>query len=257
VPELPEVETIVRALAPRLVGRRIVAARFTSKLVLRGRAAPPVAGKTIAGVSRYGKFIVFDLDGDGPRLLVHLGMTGKLLVDAEPTPYTRAVFRLGKGTLLFDDIRQFGRIELAGALPALGPDPLELRAGEFSRMLRERRGRIKPLLLNQRFLRGLGNIYADEALFRARVHPLADASRLGKRAPELHRAIVAVLRAAIEKGGSSIANYVDAEGRRGSFQLLHRVYGKAGRPCPRCGAAIRRIVVAQRGTHYCPECQRT
>jgi len=142
-------------------------------------------------------------------------------------------------------------------LARLGPDAFEISAEEFAARLKDRRGSIKPLLLNQRFLRGLGNIYCDEALFRAGIHPLAVAARLSRaRVGRLHAAIQEVLGEAIASGGSSISDYVDAEGRRGWFQMQHRVYGKEGEPCPSCGAPIRRIVVAQRGTHYCPRCQR-
>jgi formamidopyrimidine-DNA glycosylase len=263
MPELPEVETVVRTVTPRLLGRRIRAARFYSRLVLRGdavRTAARLKGRRIDAVGRHGKFIVVTLSG-GLTLTIHLGMTGGLLWNAEPGPHARAVFDLDGGRLVYDDPRQFGRIELGEALPEraarLGPDALEIGADEFRARLGARHGRIKPLLLNQAFLRGLGNIYADEALFGARIHPLAIASRLGPaRVARLHGAIQKVLRAAVEAGGSSISDYVDAEGRAGSFQVRHRVYGKEGAPCSRCGTAIRRIVVGQRGTHYCPQCQR-
>jgi formamidopyrimidine-DNA glycosylase len=263
VPELPEVETILRAVAPRLERRRLLEVRFLSRLVARGSAreiAERVEGETVSGVRRHGKFLVLEFES-GSCLAVHLGMTGKLLWEAEPGPYTRALLRFENGLLVYDDIRQFGRIEVAGSLPArvarLGPDPLSIPLEDFVRLLRVRRGIIKPLLLNQAFLRGLGNIYADEALFRARIHPQARAERIGrKRAERLHGAIREVLNAAIASGGSSISDYVDAEGRPGSFQLQHLVYSKAGRPCPVCSTPIRRMVIAQRGTHYCPRCQR-
>jgi formamidopyrimidine-DNA glycosylase len=263
VPELPEVETVVRTLAPRLTGRQVRGVRFLSVLAFRGnrrRAATMLRGRQIEAVRRHGKFIVFELGG-GPRMTIHLGMTGSLLWGGRPGPYTRAVFELDEGRLVFDDPRQFGSIEIGAALPdrlaRLGPDAFEISAEEFAARLKDRRGRIKPLLLNQRFLRGLGNIYTDEALFRARIHPLAVAARLSRaRVGRLHAAIQEVLGEAIASGGSSISDYVDAEGRRGWFQMQHRVYGKEGEPCPRCGAPIRRIVVAQRGTHYCPQCQR-
>jgi len=258
MPELPEVETIARTLAPRILGRRILEARFYSSLVAGGAAKElrrRVAGRKIAAVRRHGKFLLLDLDGE--TLSIHLGMTGRLLWGAVRGPYTRAEFLLDGGLLLYDDVRQFGRIELAGRTAALGPDALAIGESAFVDLLRTRRGRIKPLLLNQGLLCGIGNIYADEALFRARIHPLASAKRLSAaRARRLHAAIQASLAAAIASGGSSISDYVDSEGRQGTFQLQHRVYGKAGEPCPACGTAIRRIVVAQRGTHYCPKCQR-
>jgi formamidopyrimidine-DNA glycosylase len=162
---------------------------------------------------------------------------------------------------VYDDPRQFGRIELGNSLPEraarLGPDALAVGAEEFAARLTARRGRIKPLLLNQVFLRGLGNIYADESLFGARIHPLASVARLSPaRVGRLYAAIQEVLRAAVEAGGSSVSDYVDADGRAGNFQVQHQVYGREGAPCPRCGTPIRRIVVGQRGTHYCPQCQR-
>jgi len=260
MPELPEVETIVRGLIPRLTGRRIVAAEFPCQRVLRS-PMDGLAGLRIDGVRRSGKFIVFTFD-NRRSLEIHLGMTGKLLVNGEPGPYTRALFTLEDGLLLYDDVRQFGRLELSsaggrGRTAALGPDPLELDAESFVREVRARRSRIKPLLLNQGFLRGLGNIYTDEALHRAEIHPLALSSRLSRpRCLRLHESIRQVLLESIEHGGSSISDYVDAEGRRGGFQSLHRVYGREGQPCMVCGTPVRRIVVAQRGTHFCPRCQR-
>lgn len=237
MPELPEVETIVRSLAPRLTGRRL-------------------EGRVVTGVRRYGKFIVIETE-PGDTLTIHLGMTGRLQVDASRGPYTRAVFDIdgGAGVLVYDDVRKFGHARWNQPLPALGPDAMAVSGDEFTGLLKRHRGRIKPLLMNQSVLRGLGNIYVDEALFRARIHPRA--RDLGdRRARRLHRAIQDVLELAIEHRGSSISDYVDGEGRKGSFQLLHQVYGKGGEPCPRCGAVIRRIVIDQRGTHYCPRCQR-
>lgn len=265
MPELPEVETIVRSLAPRLKGRRILNAEFRCARVLLGdaeAASARLAGARIGAVRRHGKFIVVELSG-GANLVIHLGMTGRLLLDtaAEPGRHTHAVFTLDGGFLLYDDIRQFGRIEFAEGLPrrtaALGPDPLEIGGHEFLWRLRSRRSKIKPLLLNQTFLRGLGNIYCDEALFRARIHPRAIASRLSRdRALRLLKAIVETLEESIASRGSSVSDYVDADGHRGSFQLRHRVYQKTGEPCVECGTPIRRILVAQRGTHFCPRCQR-
>ncbi len=262
MPELPEVETVVRTLAPHVTGRRIVGARFTSHFVVPGRfgdLVKRVRGRTILGVRRHGKFILVELN-DG-LLAIHLGMTGKLLMDAAPTPHTHGIFWLDDGVLLYDDIRQFGRIEWSRSVPErlarLGPDPLAVTFDEFRARLRRHEARIKPLLLNQSFLRGLGNIYVDEALFRAGIHPRAIASRLSaERAQRLYQAIRDTLILAIEHGGSSISDYVDADNKPGNLQLLHQVYGREGKPCPECGTPIRRIVIAQRGTHYCPKCQR-
>ena len=255
MPELPEVETVVRTIAPRLRGRRIVEiCVFTKKAW--GRAVAPGEGQAVRKVRRYGKFILLELERG--FLAIHLGMTGKLMANAEHGPYTRAVLVLDRGEIVFDDVRQFGSVRWVDHEPGkLGPDALEVSAEDLMALLGARRGRLKALLLNQSFVRGIGNIYADESLFRARIHPLAMASRLSKpRAQRLHGAIVEVLTDAIAKGGSSISDYVDADGRPGWFQLQHKVYQRTGEPCLVCGAPIRRILVAQRSTHYCPKCQR-
>ncbi len=219
-----------------------------------------VSNQQVRSVRRHGKFIVLELDTG--VLSIHLGMTGKLLLDSEPSPYARAIFELDQGLLVYDDIRHFGRIEWSASLPeragALGPDAPDIPLADFLKLLKKRHARIKPLLLNQRFLRGMGNIYTDEALFEARIHPRAIASSLNKsRVTRLHQAMVGILAAAIRLKGSSISDYVDADGERGSFQMQHQVYGRAGDPCPICATPIRRIVVGQRGTHYCPKCQRS
>jgi formamidopyrimidine-DNA glycosylase len=263
LPELPEVETVARSIAP-LVGRRIVTAEFRGLLVLRGadprRLAASIKGRKVAGVRRYGKFILVELQGGG-YLMIHLGMTGRLLLGAEPGKHTHVILTLNRGVLLYDDSRQFGCFQYSAEFPArvarLGPEPLDVSLEDFTTALRRRKTRIKALLLNQAFLRGLGNIYADEALFRAGLHPMAMASRIrGDRARRLHEAIGAVLREAIEAGGSSISDYVDADGRKGFFQFSHRVYQRTGEPCVNCGTPIRRVLVAQRSSHFCPKCQR-
>jgi formamidopyrimidine-DNA glycosylase len=263
VPELPEVETVVRSLA-RLVGRRIVAAEFRCRRVLRGGdpdgMAARIEGRGIAGVQRYGKFILVSLQ-DGGYLVIHLGMTGRLLLGGPAGKHTHAILTLDRGVLLYDDSRQFGCIQFSEEFPErvarLGPEPLEVPFEDFAAALKRRKTRIKALLLNQSFLRGLGNIYADEALFRAGIHPLAVAARLRRdRARRLYEAIIAVLTEAIAAGGSSISDYVDAQGRKGFFQLSHRVYQRTGEPCVTCGTPIRRLLVAQRSSHFCPKCQR-
>lgn len=255
MPELPEAETIARTLAPQVEGRLILEARFLARRALRG-SPPALEGRRVHRVRRHGKGVVFDLDGG--VLLIKLGMTGGLLLNREPGPHTRAWFRIGESSLCFDDIRQFGSIAFLDRPPCrLGPDPLEIDAGEFITRLRSKRAQLKRLLLDQSFLRGLGNIYTDEALFRAGIHPLTRSERLSRRRAErLHEAIVAVLNEAIAAGGSSVSNYVDAFGGRGRFQEHHRVYGRDGEPCPACGSSILYTVVAQRGTRYCPRCQR-
>jgi formamidopyrimidine-DNA glycosylase len=259
LPELPEVETVVRTLAPYLLGRRIVSARFTSRFVTpgnRAKLARQVAGRKIESVARRGKFIVVALDQG--NLVMHLGMTGKLLTSGVETTHTYGVFTLDDGVLLYEDPRQFGRIEWGDArVKKLGPEPMVIGLPEFSARLKTRKTRIKALLLNQAFLAGLGNIYVDEILFSSGIHPLAQASRLSAaRVAKLHQAMVETLTLAIQHRGSSISDYVDADGNRGDFQMLHRVYGREGEPCVNCGTPIKKVVVAGRGTHYCPVCQK-
>ena len=262
MPELPEVETVVRSVRPYLLGSGILSVELSSHRVTRADhtlTAAALTGRTIQQVRRQGKQILIDLDKG--LLYVHLGMTGKLLWNATPGKYTRAHFELTNGTLLYDDIRMFGRVEFYSSAPSLlsriGPDALTVSFGDFYGRLQKYRGRIKAVLLNQSFISGVGNIYADEALFAARISPKAAVPRLSKpRALRLHAQLLDILKLSIENRGSSISDYVDGQGERGSFQQLHNVYGKGGEPCPRCANPIRRIVLAQRGTHYCPRCQR-
>jgi formamidopyrimidine-DNA glycosylase len=261
MPELPEVETVVRSVAAHLAGRRIVSTTFTSRFVTPGNRAKltqRLAGRRIESVTRRGKFILIALDQG--TLTVHLGMTGKLLLEGEAGEHTHGVFHLDDGMLLYHDPRQFGRIEWSPGPPPrvarLGPEPLEIGLEEFRPRLK-RKTRMKALLLNQTFLAGLGNIYADESLFAAGIHPLAVANRLSTaRAKKLYDAIRGILSHAITLGGSSISDYVNGRGERGWFQMEHRVYGREGEPCANCGRPIRKILVAQRGTHYCPHCQK-
>lgn len=267
MPELPEVETIRRTLGPSVEGQTIDAAVFHWHRTCVGdvlETEAGLAGQCIERLDRHGKYLLFRLRKDGRRsfLAIHLRMTGNLLMNGEPGPYTRAeLFLRDGGRLVFQDIRKFGRWQWSDELPPrlteLGPDPLEISRADFVVRLRKRRARLKAMLLNQEFLRGLGNIYADEALFRARLHPLRHGSSVGPRkAAQLHGAIQEVLNEAIAAGGTSINNYVDSTGSKGYFQLQTCVYGKAGQPCPVCSTLLRRILVAQRSTHFCPRCQR-
>ena len=263
MPELPEVETVVRSIAP-LTGQRILSAEFRNLRILRGGhpdvLSARLQGRRIFAVQRHGKFIVASIEGGG-YLTIHLGMTGRLLLGGAPSKHTHAVFTFDRASLLFDDSRQFGSIEFSEGFPPrvarLGPEPLEIPFDEFAAALRRHRTSVKSLLLNQTFVRGVGNIYADEALFRAGIHPRALTQRIRRdRARKLYDAIVAVLTEAIAAGGSSISDYVDAEGRKGFFQFSHRVYQRTGEPCATCRTPIRRVIVTQRSSHFCPRCQK-
>jgi formamidopyrimidine-DNA glycosylase len=278
MPELPEVETICRGLAARVLGDRIEAVWLAGKprtfLSTPQEIARAMEGAGIAEVRRMGKHIVIRLSPGGrrtsaraagakplPALVVHLGMTGVLQVtrpEAQLLKHTHMIARLASGReIRFVDPRRFGRIRVAQDFQVEGREPLEAGFGEFAALFRKRKTPIKSALLNQKLLRGVGNIYADESLFRAGVRPHRQAASL--RREELHRLWIAlrrVLRQAIAAGGSSISDYFDVDGEPGLFQTRHRVYGRAGKPCLACGTAIQRIVLAGRGTHYCPKCQR-
>lgn len=273
MPELPEVETLVRGLRESVIGRRIFAVRLgkTDFIDNPDVLARDLPGRRITAIERYGKYFLLRLDAPNgrpaPALLVHLGMTGHLAphAPAEPLPkHTHVILPLDDGReLRYTDPRRFGRMALLGgdaldsAFGALGLEPLEVTLTDFCSRLAPRRARIKALLLDQRFLRGVGNIYADESLWRARIHPMRLACSLTRpHAVALRRAIQRVLAAAIRSGGSSISNYRDANGQPGGYQFRHRVYDRQGKPCFRCGARIRRILVAGRSSYFCPKCQR-
>ncbi|HET6216727.1 MAG TPA: DNA-formamidopyrimidine glycosylase [Acidobacteriaceae bacterium] len=275
MPELPEVETIARGVDARVRGDRIQTTWFSEKRE-PFKSSPQLMEKELPGrrierVHRVGKHIVFDLAGGpvpGLQWIVHLGMTGRLLVADPQTPvppHTHGILNLLSGKeLRFVDPRRFGRMELHG-LPTkkttpfagTGQEPFNISPDDFAALFRPRRTSIKAALLNQKLLHGVGNIYADESLFRAGIRPRRMARHL-KRAEldRLHAALQTVLREAIALGGSSVSDYVDAAGVEGFFQLEHRVYLRTGQPCLVCGTPIRRILVAGRGTHYCPHCQR-
>jgi formamidopyrimidine-DNA glycosylase len=283
MPELPEVETIARGVDARVRGDRIVDVWFSSKRepfkTPAARQAKGLEGRTILGVRRAGKHIVCDLGppasqplekGSGNRVsaqwIVHLGMTGRLLVttpDAPVAPHTHARLTLASGReVRFVDARRFGRLEFrdlgkADGFGAQGAEPLRIESDAFAALFRGRKLAIKAALLNQTLLAGVGNIYADESLFRAKLRPRRQAGRLTRADLErLRLALRAVLEEAIRLGGSSVSDYVDADGVEGFFQLEHRVYQRTGEPCLDCGTPIRRIVVAGRSTHYCPQCQK-
>lgn len=283
MPELPEVETVARGLQASVAGRRILSVTlrksdFVDDPALLERELP---GRRIARIERYGKFMLLQLaeavpasQTDGPpaaqsfheALLVHLGMTGNLAPNAAAEPlekHTHITFALDDGReLRYTDARRFGRMAylsgetLAAELKRFGADPLEVSREDFASRVRGSKARIKALLLDQTVLRGVGNIYADESLWRAKIHPATPGERLTPRQAEtLRKALKEILLRAIAKNGSSISDFVDTNGRSGSYQNYHRVYGQEGKPCHRCDTAIRRIIVAGRSSHFCPACQ--
>ncbi len=297
MPELPEVETVARGVDRRVRGDRIVQVWFGSRpqsfKTPPARQSKGLAGRAILAVHRMGKHIVFELGAaagiagarHGQRetspnpdkaaeaqwptaqWIVHLGMTGRLLVTAPEAPvalHTHARLELASGCeLRFQDPRRFGRLEFRDlgsggiAFEAPGAEPLSIGAREFAELFQKRRLPIKAALLNQSLLAGVGNIYADESLFQAGLRPRRRTNRL--TAAELERlrlALGRILNDAIRLGGSSVSDYVDADGEPGFFQLEHCVYQRTGQPCRRCQTPIRRVVLAGRGTHYCPKCQR-
>jgi len=289
VPELPEVETIVRDLRPRLEGLEVVAARVAQPGVLRHPTIPDfrrrITGRRLARVGRHGKFMLVELaGGELEFLVVHLGMTGRLSIqpaDALLAPHTHLRLQLSTGEeLRLQDYRRFGRVLLgtprelaeAGVLPMLGPEPetdalpnpppwgafaTRLTATAFGAILARSRRAVKAVLLDQSALAGLGNIYADEACFRAGIRPTAVAARIGPaRRQRLYMAIGEALRGAVDLRGTTFDDYRDANGEVGQNQHRLLVYGRAGLPCRACGASLRKTVVAGRTTVYCPRCQR-
>jgi formamidopyrimidine-DNA glycosylase len=281
MPELPEVETVTRGLRRAILGRRIVS-------VVLGKTDfidDPVAleehlpGRQIEAVERYGKFMLLRLsatvaagrtptNGDAvpASLLVHLGMTGQIAPSPAEQPrekHTHVCLLLDDGReLRYTDARRFGRIAylteapLAEELRGFGADPLEVDNEEFASRIRGRRARIKALLLDQGVLRGVGNIYADESLWRAKIHPARLGEQLSKKqVGTLRRVLQEILQKAIVMRGSSISDFLDAEGEPGEYQRHHRAYGREGKSCYRCKTAIRRGIVAGRSSYFCPQCQ--
>lgn len=281
MPELPEVETIARGLNQRVTGDVVESVWLGEKPEPLKSPAKEIASvlerARIAGVRRVGKHIVFDLGRPNrngrkssetrAQWIVHLGMTGRLLIaspEVEMAKHTHAVLKLASGReLRFVDPRRFGRLVVvriepksAAGFAAPGDEPLDSQSERFVTLFRGRKTPIKSALLNQKLLSGVGNIYADESLFRAGIRPRRQAASLTRtQLRKLHGAVQEVLREAIERGGSSVSDYVDAEGREGFFQLQHRVYGRAGEPCLVCGTPIKRVIIAGRSSHYCPHCQ--
>jgi formamidopyrimidine-DNA glycosylase len=264
MPELPEVETIANNLRPALVGKTILNANLRWKRTLATPSAAKfkrgIRGQEIRGISRRAKFLVFQLSLD--FLVIHLRMSGDMLAvigGYTPAKHDRLILELsGDTTLVFHDPRKFGRAWLVKdpneVLGNLGPEPLGpvFTAQWLYENLRQRKRQLKPLLLDQTFVAGIGNIYADEALHRARLHPLVRSDRVSeKRAEDLWLAVRAVLEEGIRRNGASI----DWVYRGGDFQNHFRVYGRGGETCPVCGTIVERITVGQRSTHFCPSCQ--
>lgn len=289
MPELPEVETVANSVHQRVQGDKIVEAWFgshkepfkTSPI----KQAKGLEGKILYSIHRTGKHIVCELTDalqnaseKNPseakitahpvcaQWIVHLGMTGRLLVTtphAEIAPHTHARLRLQSGKeLRFVDPRRFGRLEFRDlarekSFTPAGFEPLTISTEEFAALFRSRKLAIKAALLNQSLLTGVGNIYADESLFHAGIRPRRPAGRLTRaQLDRLHAALQQVLRDSIARGGSSVSDYVDANGVRGFYQLNHHVYSRENQPCHQCGTLIRKIVLAGRGTHFCPQCQK-
>ncbi len=281
MPELPEVETVARGLRQAILGRRILSVRLGKTDFIDDPAAleQHLPGRQIEAVERYGKFILLRLspanggtraatNGDAApaSLLVHLGMTGQIAPSPAGQPlekHTHVCLVLDDGReLRYTDARRFGRIayltktSLAEELTGFGADPLEVSKEEFANRICVRRARVKALLLDQGVLRGVGNIYADESLWRARIHPARLGAKLSRKDTEtLRRVLQDILRKAIVMRGSSISDFRDAKGEPGEYQRHHRAYGREGKKCYRCKTAIRRAIVAGRSSYFCPRCQ--
>ena len=281
MPELPEVETVARGLRQSIPGRRILSVTLGKTDFIDDPAAleQHLPGRKIDAVERYGKFLLLRLsaalpgervsangDAAGASLLVHLGMTGQLAPSPAAQPcekHTHVCLLLDDGReLRYTDPRRFGRMAylveaaLAAELTAFGADPLEVSAEEFAARICSRHARIKALLLDQSVLRGVGNIYADESLWRAKIHPARLGAQLsGPQAATLRKVLQDILQKAIVMRGSSISDFLDANGEPGEYQRHHRAYGREGKGCYRCKTAILRAIVAGRSSYFCPKCQ--
>jgi len=271
MPELPEVETIARSVAPRILGRTVAGVDLLYRPLLRKgrRALASLAGRRVLGVRRRGKMLLVEVEG-GRTLVFHLKMTGQFLFAGSTEPRDKHVrlvlgFVDGRDELRFRDVRKFGFLlclegppeSACEELARLGPEPLGVGLPEFSAILKSRKGRVKSVLLDQSRIAGIGNIYADEMLFEARIHPLTPASSLkGPRVRKLYDSMRRILAQAIEAGGSTVQDFRDASGNPGEFQLAHRVYDRTGEPCLSCGTPIRMTRVGGRSSHFCPRCQR-
>jgi formamidopyrimidine-DNA glycosylase len=271
MPELPEVETIARTLEPAVRGRVIAGIELLYRPLLRrgGRKGlDALRGRRVLAVRRRGKMLIIEFEG-ARTLVFHLKMTGQFSLAVpgeERDKHTRLVVRFedGANELRFRDVRKFGFLlclegdpmAACTELACLGPEPLQVGLTEFAAILGRRKSRIKSLLLNQTLIAGIGNIYADEMLFNARIHPETSASSLGKRAVErLYDSMKKILTLAIAEKGSTLQDYRDAEGKAGNFQFFHRVYDRKGEPCVVCATPVRMTRIGGRSSHFCPKCQ--
>lgn len=243
MPELPEVETIKRQLAGKIVGKRL-------------------GDKKIIGLRRRAKVLIIDFSG-GSSLLIHLKLTGQLIFNGEPSKYTRKVFKFDDGSrLVFNDTRKFGwwkKVKETESLEkSFGPEALAMDLDAFKEILKKRpNAKIKPLLMDQKLIAGIGNIYSDEILFSAGVHPLRLAKTLEEsEIKKIYQSIGKILKAAIKHRGSSVESYIDACGKKGDFARYHKVYQRDGEKCPRCGAIIKRVKLGGRSARFCPDCQK-
>ena len=245
MPELPEVETIRRQLVQKLIGKKL-------------------NGKKIVGVKRRAKILIIEF-ADKTALIFHLKLTGQLIFNGTPGEYTRRIFNFNDGNrLVFNDARKFGWSKmvkeqgLKDIEKKLGPEPFDIAEEQFVLMLAKRpQTKIKPLLMDQKFIAGIGNIYADEILFASGIHPLRQVKTLDKKEIHLLFAnIKKILKAAVQSGGSSVRSYLDALGQKGGFAKYHKVYQKTGQKCAKCGSIIQRIRLGGRSAHFCPKCQK-
>jgi formamidopyrimidine-DNA glycosylase len=266
MPELPEVETIKNELLPHVLGRTIEGIDIYWDKMVRKPSIPEfraqVIGRKITGISRRGKYLFFHL-GKSEVLVMHMKMTGSLLVNPSEKKFTRVILHLDKGIdLHFWDPRKFGKMWLekdeAAVAQKLGPEPLDdnFTADKLAELLHNHKAPVKPVILDQSIIAGIGNMYADESLFEAKIHPLKPACSLSwVEIKRLHSAIIHVLQKALRKKGASVRNYIRPDGEPGTAHDEFNVAHGVGKKCPRCGGPIKRIVVRGRGTYICPECQ--
>lgn len=272
MPELPEVENIVRGLRKMLIGQQIGGIELLETRIIKSSLSDfkeQLPGSVFRDIQRIGKIIVISFS-HGLKMIIHLKMTGQLLVHLQPRPilsHTHLIIELvPRGDyLIYRDIRRFGFIYLAScediySLPPLrniGPDALAVQWADFRQILSKSKGNTKSRLLDQSLLAGIGNIYADEILFRAKIHPEQRIERLSlNEQKRLYDSMQFILKKAAKNGGSSIRNYLNSEGQPGQFQRFHNVYGRKGQPCNRCAKPIQRIRLASRSSHFCPNCQK-